>query len=128
MGELLEGPAQSPVKSVTDLLISSGYGSGSNFMSHTLPTTFNPIAYTQSKSLQKIFFSADGYVLFTKVQNLFLMQLQVTGSFQMVCLHPLVLTHICLSPKYLPEPVDCKGKSFELQGQYFVIIQHTAQS
>lgn len=28
--------------------------------------------------------------------------------------------------KYLPEPVDCEGKSFECQGQYFVIIQHTA--
>lgn len=30
------------------------------------------------------------------------------------------------SSKYLPEPVDCEGKSFECQGQYFVIIQHTA--
>lgn len=28
--------------------------------------------------------------------------------------------------KYLPEPVDCEGKSFECQGQYFVIIQHMA--
>lgn len=126
MGELLEGPAQSPVKSIKDTLISSDYGSGPNFMSYMLQTIFNPVTYTQSKSLQKIFFSADGYLVITKVQNLFLKQLQVTGSFQMVCLHPLALTHVCLSPKYLPEPVDCEGKSFELQGQYFVIIQHTA--
>lgn len=95
-------------------------------MSYTLPTFFKPVIYTQSKSLQKILFSADGYLVFTEVQKLFLKQLQVPGSFQMVCLHGLVLTHIYLSPKYLPEPVDCEAKSFELQGQYFVIIQHTA--
>lgn len=126
VGELLEGPAQSPVKSIKDLLILSDYGSGPNFMSYMLPTIFNPVTYTQSKSLQKIFFSADRYLLFTKVLNLFLKELQVTGSFQMVCLHPLGLTHICLSPKYLPEPVNCEGKSFELQGQYCFTIQHTA--
>ena len=63
MGELLEGPAQSPVRSIKDTLISNDYGSGPNFTSYTLPTIFNPASYTRSKSLQKIFFSADWYTL-----------------------------------------------------------------
>lgn len=32
------------------------------------------------------------------MQNLSLKQLQVTGSFQMVSLHPFLLTYICLFP------------------------------
>lgn len=38
-----------------------------------------------------------------------------------------ISAHLYLSfSKYLPESVNCEGKSFERQGQYFVIIQHTA--
>lgn len=58
VGEPLEGPAQSPVKSTKDILISS-YGSDPNFINYVLSTIFNPDRYAQSKSLQKIFLNAD---------------------------------------------------------------------
>lgn len=58
VGEPLEGPAQSPVKSTKDILISS-YGSDPDFISYMLSINFNPDGYTQSKSLQKILLSAD---------------------------------------------------------------------
>lgn len=128
MGEPLEGPAQSPVKSTKDILISS-YGSDPNFISYVLSTIFNPDIYTQifAKNILQCWLI---YLPFTKMQNLSLKQLQVTGSSRWsVCTHLCslifvffqILTRTCWLWRkilWMPRPIFCHIPTYSLIIKY----------